>query len=303
MVDNSSASLWWLVVLSKTETNQTMKKLLLIALVFVLGACSKVETGFVGVQVDMYGSDRGVQAKVLGPGRYFTGWNTTVYEYPTFTENYVYSKAPEEGHPADESITFQAKGGVAINADFGVAYHISPDNAPLVFQKYHKDLDGITMGPLRNLIRDSLNEVAGDMTFETISNDIPAFMNRVNGELAKRAAPNGLSVELLSNVGAFRWPPAIQDSINAQQQAKMDAITSQNQLQKTQADAAKRIANSDADLKIAANEAQATAIRGAALAKNPEIIQQMWIEKWNGQLPTYQLGGNSSNLIQLPSVK
>jgi regulator of protease activity HflC (stomatin/prohibitin superfamily) len=105
-------------------------------------------------------------------------------------------------------------------------------------------------------------------------------------------------VELLSNVGAFHWPEAIQASINAQQQAKMDAITSQNQLQKTQAEAAKRIANSDADLKIASNEAQATVIRGQALAKNPEILQQMWIEKWDGKLPVYQLGSGLSTQFQ-----
>lgn len=279
-----------------------MKKLLLIALVFMLGACTKVGAGFVGVQIDNYGSDRGVQTKVLGPGSYFTGWNTTVYEYPTFTENYVYSKSANEGKAADESITFQAKGGVAINADMGIAYHIDANNAPLVFQKYHKDLEGVTDGPLRNLVRDSLNEVSGEMSFEQISNDIPAFMVKVNNELAKRASPNGVSVELLSNVGAFRWPEAIQNAINAQQQAKMDAITSQNQLQKTQAEAAKRVANSDADLKVAANDANATILRGAALAKNPEILQQMWIEKWNGRLPVYQLGSNSSTLIQMPKV-
>jgi regulator of protease activity HflC (stomatin/prohibitin superfamily) len=159
------------------------------------------------------------------------------------------------------------------------------------------------MGPLRNLIRDSLNEVAGQASFEEISNDIPGFMVKVNTELAKRAAPNGLSVELLSNVGAFRWPPQIQTSINAQLQAKMDAITSQNQLQKTQADAAQRVANSDADLKIAANEAQATVIRGQALAKNPEILQQMWIEKWDGKLPQNQIGSSGSMFMQIPSLK
>lgn len=281
-----------------------MKKLLLISSVLALAACSKVETGFVGVQVDMYGSDRGVQAKVLTPGRYFTGWNTTVYEYPTFTENYVYSKAPEEGHPVDESITFQAKGGAVINADFGIAYHISPDNAPLVFQKYHKDLDGITMGPLRNLIRDSLNDVAGEMTFEDISNDIPKFMTKVNLELVKRATPNGLSVELLSNVGAFRWPNSIQDSINAQQKAKSDAITSQNELQKTQADNAKRIANADAEVQIAQKDAEATAIRGAAQAKTPEfLIQQAWIQRWDGRLPVNVYGDPSKLMFTVPAGK
>lgn len=280
-----------------------MKKLLFVLLILTLGACSKVETGYVGVEVNQYGSDRGVQKQVLGPGRYYTGWNTTIYEYPTFTENFVYSKAPTEGHPADESITFQAKGGIAINADFGINYHIDPDNAPVVFQKYHKDLEGITDGPLRNMVRDSLNDVAGEMSFEDIANDIPGFMNKVNVMLKQRAALNGITIESLSDVGKFRWPEAIQNSINAAQQAKLDAVTSQNQLQHTQAEAAKRIANAEADLKIAQTQAQATQVRAEALKANPEILQQMWIEKWDGHLPQNQFGGNASMMIPIPGAK
>lgn len=278
-----------------------MKKLLLIAVVMLFSACTKITSGNVGVEVDQYGSDRGVQSKVVGPGTYYSGWNTTYYEYPTYTTNYVYSKSAAEGKAADESITFQAKGGVAINADFGLAYHIDADQAPVVFQKYHKGLDEITDGPLRNLVRDSLNQVSGEMTFEDISGDIPAYMAKVNIELKKRAAVNGIDIELLSNVGAFRWPDSIQAGINAQQQAKIDAITSTNQLQKTNADNAKRVANSETELTIATNEAKATAIRGEALAKNPEILQQMWVEKWNGQLPVYQMGGASTQ-IQIPGM-
>jgi regulator of protease activity HflC (stomatin/prohibitin superfamily) len=279
-----------------------VRKFAIAGILLALAACSKVQTGYVGVEVNQYGSDRGVQNNVLGPGSYFTGWNTSIYEYPTFTQNYAYTKSMNEGKAADESITFQAKGGIAINADFGINYHVDSANVPTVFQKYHKDMEDITDGPLHNLVRDSLNDVAGEMSFEDIANNIPDFMTKVNTLLKTRAAANGITVESLSDIGKFRWPDAIQNSINAAQQAKLDAITSQNQLQHTQAEAAKRVAESDADLKVAANDAQATILRGAALAKNPEILQQMWIEKWNGQLPTYQLGGGSSSLIQLPSA-
>jgi len=163
-------------------------------------------------------------------------------------------------------------------------------------------MEDITAGPLHNLLRDSLNDTAGELTFEDIANDIPAFMVKVNNLVKQRALANGVTVESVSDIGRFRWPDAIQNSINAAQQAKLDAITSQNQLQHTQAEAAKRVAESDANLKIAANDAQATILRGQALAKNPEILQQMWIEKWNGQQPIYQLGNGTSTQIQLPKL-
>lgn len=279
-----------------------MKKLALVGMVVLLAACSRVNTGYVGVEVNQYGSDRGVQKNVLGPGRYFTGWNTTIYEYPTFTQNYSYTKDVNEGRAIDESITFQVKGGTPVNADFGINYHIEGPAAPFVFQKYHKDMEDITSGPLRNLVRDCLNDVAGEMTFEDIAGDIPAFMTKVNNLLKKRALDNGVTVELLSNLGKFRWPDQIQASINASLQAKLDAVTSQNQLQKTNADNAKRIANADAELQIAQKEAQATEIKGQALARNPQILSQMWIEKWDGHQPVYQAGSNSSTLTQLPNV-
>lgn len=280
---------------------KTLRTLALCSLV-ALAACSRVQTGYVGVEVNQYGSDRGVQRETLGPGSYFTGWNTSIYEYPTFTQNYAYTASMNEGRKVDESITFQAKGGIAINADFGINYHVDPANVPVVFQKYHKDMEDITDGPLRNLVRDSLNDVAGEMSFEDIANDIPGFMAKVNNLLKQRASVNGITIESLSDIGKFRWPDAIQNSINAAQQAKLDAITSQNQLQHTQAENAKRVANADTDLQIAQKEAQATTVRAEALKANPEILQQMWIEKWNGQLPVYQLGGGNSTQIQLPSV-
>src|SRR5271154_6324192 len=93
----------------------------ILAMVFMcfLSACDNVQSGYVGVKVNKYGDDRGVQNEVLGPGRYYTGLNTDIVEFPTFIQTVIWTKNPNEGKPVDESITFQSKEGTVINADFG----------------------------------------------------------------------------------------------------------------------------------------------------------------------------------------
>jgi regulator of protease activity HflC (stomatin/prohibitin superfamily) len=62
-----------------------------------------------------------------------------------------------------------------------------------------------------------------------------------------------------------------------------------------------KIAEAEARKKIVAAEAdkQANELRTQALT--PAILQQMWIEKWDGTLPTTMAGGDSKILLNLPS--
>jgi regulator of protease activity HflC (stomatin/prohibitin superfamily) len=262
----------------------------------VLVACERVPVGYVGVKVNKYGSDAGVQNQVLGPGGpYFTGLNTDIYTFPTFTQNYVWTASEHEGKAQDESISFQSKEGTNINADFGITYHINPVNVPTVFQKYRMGLDEITDLYLHNMVRDALVEEAGAFTLDDISSNKATFMKKVNQNLISRAAAAGITVELLSTIGNFRYPQAIIDGMNLKMVAMQKTIQSENEVAQTRAEAQKRVVNSMADVTVAQNEAQAIELRGAALAKNPEVLTQMWIKKWDGKQPEY-LSGSSSIL-------
>ncbi|QGU61730.1 serine protease [Shigella boydii] len=53
--------------------------------VFELVGCDRVEPGNVGIKVNKLGDDKGV-GEVVGVGRYWTGWNTEVYIFPTFKQ-------------------------------------------------------------------------------------------------------------------------------------------------------------------------------------------------------------------------
>lgn len=141
-----------------------LNKFILICMVVSLAACSKVPAGNVGVKFDLYGGDKGVTGEVVGPGKYWLGVNEEMYLFPTFTQNYVWTRDAQEGSFEDESISFQDGEGISINADIGISYFIEADKADTVFQKYRKGVDEITDMYLRNMVRDALNRRAATMT-------------------------------------------------------------------------------------------------------------------------------------------
>ena len=51
------------------------------------------------------------------------------------------------------------------------------------------------------------------------------------------------------------------------------------------------------DITKAEAEAQALKIKGQSISNNPRIVELEWINKWNGQLPTYMLGSNQSVML------
>jgi regulator of protease activity HflC (stomatin/prohibitin superfamily) len=274
-----------------------MKKIIsvlsVVLALFYLSGCDNVKAGYVGVKVEKYGDTRGVKSEVLGPGRYWTGINTDIFEFPTFSQNEIWAKKGEK----DESITFQSREGTSINADFGMTYHIKRESVPLVFEKYRRGVDEISDIFLRNIVRDSLNDIASRKTLDELMNEKVEFMDAVNKDVIARAGASGITVESVATVGEFRWPPQIIAAMNAKMTATQEAMRVENEVRRTKAEAEKDIVKAEASVRVARAEAQAVELRGQALAKNPQVLQQMAIEKWDGKLP--QVSGGATPFINL----
>ena len=60
-------------------------------------------------------------------------------------------------------------------------------------------------------------------------------------------------------------------------------------------------ADIDKNIEITKAEAEAKAlqIKGQSISNNPRVVELEWINKWNGQLPTYMLGSNQSVMLGL----
>lgn len=271
-------------------------KRFLIAITLLLGACTYVPPGNVGVLVNAVGSQKGVDQQVLPVGRYWLTWNETLYLFPTFTQNYVWDKAHSEESPGDESISFQTEEGLGVNADIGISYHIDPSKVSMVFQKYRRGVHEITDTFLRNMVRDSLVKEASNLPIESVyGKGKTELIQKVQAYVAAQVADIGIVVEKIYWIGELRLPPNVTQSINAKIQATQMAQQRENEVAQATAEANKVIAvakgNAEAVRIAAEADAKAFSIKGAALAANPLLIQEIAIERWNGILPAINGGG------------
>jgi regulator of protease activity HflC (stomatin/prohibitin superfamily) len=298
-----------------------MKRLLVplgvlaIVLVFAIFVTrvTRIEAGHVGVEINLAGSQRGASEIPIR-----TGWvvysplRTQIIEFPTYVQTVKWTRDTNEGHPVNEEMGFNSKEGMQISVDVSLSYAIDPQKVPDFYVKYRvSDLEVFTHGILRDIVRNSLNEVASTFTVEDIYGERKAdFLKRVEVMIEQKIAPVGVGVQQFGFIGAPRVPEVIATAITAKAQAIQQSERARNELATTQAEAAKKIAEADGEAKAlvtrAQGEADANRIRQTSLT--PQLLDlrriensRALIDKWNGQLPTVENGGQGSGMIlQLP---
>jgi regulator of protease activity HflC (stomatin/prohibitin superfamily) len=289
--------------------------LLFLLLSIFLVRVTRIEAGHVGVQISLAGKQRGA---LDIPVR--TGWvvyspvSTQIIEFPTFVQTVKWTKDTTEGHPINEEMGFNSKEGMEIFVDVSLSYAIDASKVPDFYVKYRvSDMDMFTHGILRDVVRNSLNEVASTYVVEDIYGEKKAeFLRRVQTMIEQKMSPVGVSVQQFGFIGAPRVPSVIAAAITAKAQAIQQAERARNELATTQAEAAKKIAEAEGDAKSlvtrAQGEADANRIRQNSLT--PQLLElrriennRALIDKWNGQLPTVQTGQGGGMILQLPKAQ
>ena len=283
---------------------------ILIALILKNMFVASVSANHVGVEFNRI--DGRVEPIPLTSGWHLMGIGTSVVEFPTFTQTYTWTKSVHEGAPLDESMNFQVASGVVINADLSISYSIDSSKAPVLYQKYKRGYEEITSRIIRNEIRNALNIYGSDYDAEgLLSGGKIKLAEQVRQKINSDLGPYGILVEQFGFVNELRLPTNIQQAIDAKIQATQEALKSEAMLRKNKADAANAvaIAQGQADAKIAAaqGDAKALAVLGesikqygaeAAKVKN----QTLWIEKWDGKLPTTTAGNNAALVMGVNGI-
>jgi len=278
---------------------------------FLLRA-TRIEAGYTGIEVNLAGSQRGASEIPIRTGWVFYSPITTqVIEFPTFVQTVKWTRDVNEGHPLNEEMGFNSKEGMEIFADVSLSYAIDPKHVPDFYVKYRvNDLDLFTHGILRDIVRNSLNEVASTYVVEDIYGEKKTeFLRKVEQQIQDKVTNVGVGVQQFGFIGAPRVPAVIAQAITAKAQAIQEAERAKNELATTQAEAAKKIAEAEGDAKSAVTRAQGEAdanrIRQSSLT--PQLLelrrlenQRAYIDKWNGQLPSVQAGQGAGLLMQLP---
>lgn len=244
---------------------------------------ARVQPGNVGIRVNNIAG--GVSPDSLGVGWYLALPGTHIYEYPVFTRTYTWTGNTNEQSALDESFSFQDKNGLSLRADVAVSYHVDPQRAAILFQRYRTDMDQIIAGPLRNAIRNAVVERAAQLGVEQIYGDHKAeLIETAQKRVQAFFAPVGLQVEQIYWAGNIQVPDQVLAQINAKIANEQAALAAQANVATAKADAEARVAKADGDAKAIQVEAE-------AIRTNPEIVKMRAVEKWDGKLPTYSGGG------------
>ena len=278
-----------------------MKKILVgigLFLVFITmySSCDVINAGHVGVKVDMYGSAKGVQNVTACTGWvFFNPITTKVYEFPTYIQHKEYKKTDDK----DNSFTVNTKDGSEFRVSPILNYSVNADKAPSIFAKYRRTLPELEEGFLKTAIYDAFRLATNSYTAEELISNRAAFEVKVRGLLETQIVKEGFIVnQFTSNL---EYPTSFKNAINAKNNAVQQSLMALNQVKTAEAQANIKIAtakgNAEALLTNARAEAESNRLRQQTLT--PMILQQKWIEKWNGSVPSTQLASGANVMYGL----
>ena len=275
----------------------------LFAITFMNG-CTKIPPGYVGIKVDLLGSQKGVnELPVLTGLQFYNPATTDILEYPVHMQTAIWTAAKDEGSPTNEEMSFSAE-GLVITADVSMSYLIRSEAAPGFYVKFrNNDLNKFTHGYLRNVVRDALNEESTRYTVEELyGNKKEVFLKNVKARLEAKLSPIGINVDQFGFLGVMRLPENVVEAINGKIKAIQLSQKTENELRQTEAEAKKQIAQAEGEAKSriarAEGEAKSNLILSNSLTQNVMDWQRMQLQrdaiaKWDGGVPTY-VGGNQS---------
>ena len=278
-----------------------MKKLfkvvVAVAAMLAASACSRVESGYVGIKVNLLGSDKGVQQEVLGAGRYYIGMNEELYIFPIFQQNCAFTASETDGNGCseslnDEAIRFQTVEGLAVKADVGIAFTLDKEKVPELFQTFRKGIVEISDSYVRRVVQDAFITAASTKRIDFIYGEGKAtLLKEVNTNVKATLKDKGINVENVFFLSDLIVPEAVTQAVNAKIQATQKAQQRENEVAqaKAEADKAREEAKGFADSQLikARAEAESIKLRAAALRESADIATLNAIEKWDGKLPQY----------------
>lgn len=270
-----------------------MKKIVLfftIVLGMVVSSCSIVDSGEAGIKFKKFSlTDQGQLDAVPASGFVFYNiFTEDVYKYPTFVQRVDY-----------KPFTVTTKDAAVFSMDPMLAYQIERSKAKDIFAKYRRPLSDIEAGYIRTCIYDAYRITANSYTSDELMANRAEFELKVRSMLDETLGEEGFIIsEFTSQIVP---PQSLQTTIDAKNQAIQEALKAENEVKKAEANAKIAVARAEGEAKAQKIKADAEAYynRQIAASLSTLIVQQNWIEKWNGKLPEVQAGNGMTPVINL----
>jgi regulator of protease activity HflC (stomatin/prohibitin superfamily) len=249
-------------------------------LVLLFNSCERIDAGHVGVKVNQYGDNKGVDDVVAVTGMvFFNPFTTTIYEFPTFIQHKEYK--------GENSFIVNSKDGSEFSVSPIMNYSVQREKVPAIFSKYRRPLEDIEEGFLKTAVYDAFRLATNKYTADELISNRAVFEVEVRKLLDNQLLKEGFVInQFTSNL---IYPETFKKSIEAKNNAVQAALRAENEVKTAEAQAKIKVAtaegNAQAMLTSAKAEAESNRLKQQTLT--PLLLQLEWINKWDGKLPVY----------------
>jgi prohibitin 2 len=253
-------------------------KIVAAVMLLALSGCGMhtVDTGHRGIKVS-FGK---VEGEPLVEDLYFVNpFTTTIEQMDIRTQRWDGKEGSQTKDTQDAIVAF------AVN------YSLRADTVGVTYKTVGEDWANKLVAPV--IMNDLKDEIAKWDAVDLVANRQSAT-DHVTTAIRKDLHERGVTIEGFY-ITDITFSPGFAQSIERKVIAAQDALAAQNRTEQIRQQAAQKVISAQA-------EAQSMQIRGDALVKNPKLVDWEAVQRWDGHLPQYNMGG-ATPFIQMPSAE
>jgi prohibitin 2 len=173
-----------------------------------------------------------------------------------------------------------------VHTKIAVNYHINPQDVVKIYSELGGDYANRIIEPA---ILETFKSVTAEYTAESLITQRPIVKTEIDNKLTTRLNTFGVVVDAVSLTN-FDFSDTFKQAIEAKVTAEQNALKEENNL---------KVVSFQAQQKVTAAKGDAEAIRliNEQLNTNPQYINFMLIQKWNGIMPLSVGGGTLLNIV------
>ncbi len=277
----------------KKNKTVTIIGLIVAAFIVLIFSCTKmVDNSEIGIKFKKFSlTDQGqlIATEVTGL-IFYNPITTRVFTYPVYIQRVDY-----------QPFTVTTKDAAEFTMDPMLAYQLERDKASYVFNKYRRDLREIENGYMRTCIYDAYRISANNYTSDELMANRAKFEQEVRQMLIHSLGSEGFNVQEFTS--RITPPKSLSAAIEAKNQAIQEALKAENLVKQAEANAQIAIAKAKGEAEATKVKADAEAYynRTISASLSTLIVQEDWIEKWDGKLPEVMSQGNGL-MMNLPAL-
>ena len=180
-----------------------------------------------------------------------------------------------------------------------VNYHPDRESVHRLYKNLGLDYEDRVIQPA---IEETVKQVTARYNAEELITKRPLVKDDIESSIRERLDQFDIVTEVIS-ITDFEFSPLFAQAIEAKVEAEQNALKAENDLRRIEVEARQREANAigvaNANIAEAKGEAEAIAIINKALAENPNYLEWLKTQAWDGKLPLV-VGEGGTPFIQIP---